>query len=197
MTIGGSSWAPSLSSIARTRTVTGNKAATPKRQSVGLSNVAPATVASAQNSGTMRSAVSSGVAHVEEGEAAPLSTADNETKLPKQQPATLLDIFAQQQQLRQYSNQRAQLTPTQIQSLYMGRNARGSTGVSSASANGTESTAVSDQVTVLFESESFSIQDTSAGASGGDEKASASSMEPAEQMSFAEMVSSLPPPATV
>ncbi|KAF9926084.1 hypothetical protein BGZ75_008389 [Mortierella antarctica] len=129
----------------------------------------------------------------------------NETKLTRQPPASLLDIYAQQQQLRQYSNQRAQLTPSQIQSLFMGRSARGSAAESSATANGTEITmqrpggksSVSDRVTVLFESTSFSIQDTSADANGGSEAASAGGARPAEQMSFAEMVSSLPPPTTV
>ncbi|KAF9948711.1 hypothetical protein BGZ72_009419 [Mortierella alpina] len=132
----------------------------------------------------------------------PLSTTGSVTKPPRQPPASLLDIYAQQQQLRQYSNQRAQLTPMQIQSLYSVRNSRGSAAESSAAANGNESTlqrpggksSATDRVTVLFESTSFSIHDATADASG---EAPASRSGSAEQMSFAEMVSSLPPPTTV
>ncbi|CAO3566587.1 unnamed protein product [Mortierella alpina] len=204
--------AANLSTIARTRTVTGNTTAMPKRQSVAVSSVSPAIVANTQSLPTVRSRAVAGIVQVVEEEAqeeaGPQSTTGNEMKMPRQPPATLLDIYAQQQQLRQYSNQRAQLTPAQIQSLYMGRSARGPAAESSVGANGTESTmqrpsgkaSVSDQVTVLFESTSFSIQDTSADtadASGGCEEASAPRSGPVEQMSFAEMVSSLPPPTTV
>ncbi|KAF9360357.1 hypothetical protein BGX26_009709 [Mortierella sp. AD094] len=45
----------------------------------------------------------------------------------RQPPASLMDIYAQQQQLQGYSNQRAQLSPSQVQQMYMMRNSRSTT----------------------------------------------------------------------
>ncbi|KAG9064720.1 hypothetical protein KI688_002979 [Linnemannia hyalina] len=124
--------------------------------------------------------------------------------------ASLMEIYAQQQQLQQYSNQRAQLSPTQVQQMYIMRNSRSNSSLTSAATAvaeisptttagtpgaiplpgviGTAST-ISDtavlghdtdqppmspkddssmslplttrQVTVMFESTSFSVQDPS------------------------------------
>ncbi|KAF8947240.1 hypothetical protein BGZ47_009869 [Haplosporangium gracile] len=46
--------------------------------------------------------------------------------------ASLMEIYAQQQQLQQYSNQRAQLSPTQVQQMYIMRNSRSNPSLTSA-----------------------------------------------------------------
>ncbi|KAG0248781.1 hypothetical protein BG011_009924, partial [Mortierella polycephala] len=94
--------------------------------------------------------------------------------LPRQPPASLMEIYAQQQQLQQYGNQRAQLTPAQVQNMFLVRNSRsgpsGSTATNrSQAANGEskkldvkEKDTKSEQITVLFESTSFAVQDPNA-----------------------------------
>ncbi|KAF9184454.1 hypothetical protein BGZ50_003659 [Haplosporangium sp. Z 11] len=95
--------------------------------------------------------------------------------LPRQPPASLMEIYAQQQQLQQYGNQRAQLTPAQVQNMFLVRNSRSSSSSGSAVTNrsqavGGESKKLdvkekdtkSEQVTVLFESTSFAVQDPNA-----------------------------------
>ncbi|KAK3846529.1 MAG: hypothetical protein J3R72DRAFT_242267 [Linnemannia gamsii] len=47
---------------------------------------------------------------------------------------SLMEIYAQQQQLQQYSNQRAQLTPTQVQQMYIMRNSRSNPSIGSGAA---------------------------------------------------------------
>ncbi|KAF9108732.1 hypothetical protein BGX27_008251 [Mortierella sp. AM989] len=108
----------------------------------------------------------------------------------RQLPASLMDIFAQQQHLQRYSNQRAELSTTQAQQIYMPRNSRSTASLSQSSStssqmssssssstvshaeneltsdatalNGASSrhTKHNDQnVTVLFESTSFAVED--------------------------------------
>ncbi|KAF9103601.1 hypothetical protein BGX29_003165 [Mortierella sp. GBA35] len=48
--------------------------------------------------------------------------------------ASLMEIYAQQQQLQQYSNQRAQLSPTQVQNMFIMRNSRSSPSLGAAAA---------------------------------------------------------------
>ncbi|KAF9927697.1 hypothetical protein FBU30_002961 [Linnemannia zychae] len=54
--------------------------------------------------------------------------------------ASLMEIYAQQQQLQQYSNQRAQLSPTQVQQMYIMRNSRSNPSLASAAATASTTT---------------------------------------------------------
>ncbi|KAF9993798.1 hypothetical protein BGZ79_001487 [Entomortierella chlamydospora] len=64
------------------------------------------------------------------GTPVPVSSSKNKpnasggSSVSRQAPASLMDIYMQQQQLQGYSNQRAQLSPCQVQQMYMVRNSR-------------------------------------------------------------------------
>ncbi|KAF8976468.1 hypothetical protein BGZ46_008238 [Entomortierella lignicola] len=55
------------------------------------------------------------------------ANANGSSVLGSRSPASLMDIYAHQQHLQQYSNQRAQLSPAQLKQMYMLRNTRSTT----------------------------------------------------------------------
>ncbi|KAF9432757.1 hypothetical protein BGZ76_010363 [Entomortierella beljakovae] len=97
----------------------------------------------------------------------------------QRQPPSLLDIYAQQQHLQQYSNQRAQLSPPLAQQIYMTRNSKSTTSLpltpttpstpspsispqydSSTASDLSKASIPHDQrVSVIFESTSVDIED--------------------------------------
>ncbi|KAG0282153.1 hypothetical protein BGZ96_000785 [Linnemannia gamsii] len=76
-----------------------------------------------------------------------------------------MEIYAQQQQLQQYSNQRAQLSPTQVQQMYIMRNSRSNPSLTSAATTVAATTTASSAgnpapMPVLTNSDAVSGQDT-------------------------------------
>ncbi|KAG0371768.1 hypothetical protein BGX24_001230 [Mortierella sp. AD032] len=90
-----------------------------------------------------------------------------------------MEIYAQQQQLQQYSNQRAQLTPTQVQQMYIMRNSRSNpsigsgaapaatTGTTAAPPGITSAAVPSSAATVSAQDSSLTAKDESSVKGGG------------------------------